>query len=521
MEHDEILPRVDNQVYSSGNRKTQQENARKFLEAIGVREVGEAEQIEAILQQRYSNDKNFKPLKQDLKRFIALVEKDSTKATLFRDYFIFEGGAGKWRKPSAIFLDEPFLETGLSAYYDALGKHASRIRLADTYADHTVAVKRIVKFAEAVGAATRLEITQTGCSSNPQYAYLRSAPGERYTSPIDRDFMIAGLDTILKKPSLALAKLIWRTMSSLPSHPDYLKATFRKSESWGARQADSQLVHQLRKGAWVPQQGGFVRPEAALRDLLPDGLPFDAGSTWLKAIGFGREFAVKSEEKLQRDTAANELGFKDEASLERAKRFAALPSEEQERILADRERLPPTELPEHEPANPERRAERVGTKAASAPERRSEERTRSISVGRDEVKQEAAQYLRQQYTNADGDMICQICKGRLPFKLDDGNDYFEMVEFLPELIKRHYQNYVALCPNHGAMFQYANSSADSIQNTFMELTGNELEIVLAQKELTIYFTKTHIADLKEVIKVDRTASGDAALEATTAATGKP
>ena len=58
-------------------------------------------------------------------------------------------------------------------------------------------------------------------------------------------------------------------------------------------------------------------------------------------------------------------------------------------------------------------------------------------------------------------MICQVCKTRLPFKLDDGSDYFETVEFLSQLTKHHYQNYLALCPNHAAMFQYANGSADS------------------------------------------------------------
>ena len=60
-----------------------------------------------------------------------------------------------------------------------------------------------------------------------------------------------------------------------------------------------------------------------------------------------------------------------------------------------------------------------------------------ISVGLEGVKKETEQYLRQQYTNGDGQMICQVCKTLLPFKLDDGNDYFEMVEFLPELNMRY------------------------------------------------------------------------------------
>ena len=69
-----------------------------------------------------------------------------------------------------------------------------------------------------------------------------------------------------------------------------------------------------------------------------------------------------------------------------------------------------------------------------------------------------------------------------------------------DLKKRHYQNYLALCPNHGAMFQHANGSSDSIRSLFLEMTNNELKVVLAQKDISIYFTKIHIADLKAVIQ---------------------
>ena len=108
-------------------------------------------------------------------------------------------------------------------------------------------------------------------------------------------------------------------------------------------------------------------------------------------------------------------------------------------------------------------------------------------------------------------MICQVCKGPLPFKLDDGSDYFEKVEFLKDLRKRHYQNYLALCPNHAAMFQHANGSEELIREMFSEIAGNELEVVLAQQDATIYFTKTHIADLRSVLEAEKSSvTGDRA-----------
>ena len=253
----------------------------------------------------------------------------------------------------------------------------------------------------------------------------------------------------------------------------------------------------------MPQADGrFVRPAEASRDLLPEGFPFDPGWLWLKAIHFGQEVAQKSEEQRQKQAIAKEWGFADNESLERAKRFAKLPQEEQERFLADRERTAATELPEHEPGNPERRAQRVGVQAAAAPERLTEERTRSVPVGMEAVKVEAAQYLRQQYTNADDEMICQVCKAPLPFKLDDGSYFFETVQFLKNLKRWHSQNYLALCPNHSAMFQHANGSRDLMKEMFVEMESQQLEVVLAQSDATIYFTKTHIADLRAVIEVD-------------------
>jgi len=481
VEHDKLLPRVARGVYSSGKSKTQQEEAKKLLEGIGVREVGESEQVQAILKQRYTST-NFKPQKQDLKRFIALLEKDSSTAGLFADYFIFEGKDGKWRKPSDVFLDQPFMDTGLGAYYGALGKDAKCIALTQSYQECGIALKRIVKFAEAVGVATQLELTRASCSSNHQWPYLSSVGGDRYTSRIDSDFVIVGLEQILANRSLAVSKLVWRTMASLPQPSNYLKATYQKNSRCGAHYADSQLVHHLRSAEWVPQGDSvFVRPAGASRDLIPEGFPFDQGWPWLKAIHFGNEVAQKSEEQRHKQEVAKEFGFADNDSLERAQRFAALPQAEQERILADSQSRQRSELPDQEPRNPRRRKEQVGKQAAVAPERISEPRTRAVSDGREEVKQEAEQYLREQYTNEDAEMICQICKGPLPFKLDDGSYYCEKVEFLgsEDLKRRHHQNYLSLCPNHSAMFQYANGSRDELKEKFVVMDSQRLEVVLA------------------------------------------
>jgi hypothetical protein len=76
---------------------------------------------------------------------------------------------------------------------------------------------------------------------------------------------------------------------------------------------------------------------------------------------------------------------------------------------------------------------------------------------------------------------------------------------LAELQNRHYQNYLALCPNHAAMYQYTNGFRDLMKEMFITMVGNKLEVVLAQADTTIYFTGTHAADLRAVIAADQSA----------------
>lgn len=494
-EHDELPPRVAKGVYLSGENKVQQEAATKLLKAIGVRKMGEAELVEAILNQRYKNAP-IRPKINDINRFIALVEKEPQQAKLFADYYIFKRKNGKWSKPNKVFLDDPFLASGLSAYYDVLVDYDPKMALSLSYWECGVSIEKIAKFAKEVGAQTQLEIKETNCYDNPQWEYLASVGGNLTNTSINRDYVIIDLIKILAKPSLPISKLIWKTMCALPPSPNYLTATYQRNSNHGARYTDSQLVHHLKNAAWVPQTNKtFVTPSKAARELLPEGFSFDAGQEWLKKICFGgnieeqkNKVRQQSEEQQRKKAAAMDW-------------FAGLAEEEQQLLYQSRH---VAELPEREPANPERRSQRVGEQAADAPERLSEQRTRSVSISREKVKKEAEQYLRQLYTNDEGQMICQVCKTKtpLPFKLDDGNDYFEKVDFLP-LKRYHYQNYLALCPNHSAMFQYANRSRDKLKEMFIEIDSNELEVVLAQKETTIYFTKTHIADLKTVIKVDQ------------------
>ena len=304
------------------------------------------------------------------------------------------------------------------------------------------------------------------------------------------------------------ASVLWNFLRNyLEQDPRFLKARYDWFYySLQSKYFDSMILVRLKGSKWIPtKDGALQKPGEMTTDQLLN--EFLSASELIDSLGIAEstnqnEGEGKSEKQRREREAAKTLGFEDHDTLERAKQFALMPREEQERILTDFDERRKFKLPEHEPSNSDRRTQRVSAMAAEAPDRKTEIRNRSVAVGLDAIKEEAGQYLSQQYTNPDGEMICQACKKALPFKLDDGSSYFEKVEFLSELKKRHHQNYLALCPNHAAMFRHANESRDQLKGMVIQARTNELEIILAQQPRQIYFTKTHLADLRAVITAE-------------------
>lgn len=522
----QIVNCVDPAVYETGKNKTHQKFARKFLEEVGVKEVGERELVKALLEREYVSDDH--PLKQrdhatHLRRIIKLIESDASSINVIKKYKIFLGSDGKWHKPFEVFLDIPFLDTGLTEYYELIGKKDGQTALAPCYEKLPIDTPKVLGLAQALGAITAIKVSKARCQNNPKWTHLRSAPGQRWTSTgLNEDFAIAHFDRLVGAKSVRIARLIWKSLNEYGSNPAWIKACFQRNYSNGCREADSQVVCQLRSAAWIPQSGGeFVKPSDARADLLPEGFVYDPGLAWLKKIEFGKAIELQTlqaqadaaaalAKKNRKMTAAEELGFDRPDDLALLEKLSEISAEERDQLFAELEqRRKIVDLPEHEPRNPERRSEKVGSIAAGAPERLTEKRSRSVSVGHEDVKNDADQYLLQQYTNGD-ELFCQICKSPMPFKLADGTPYFETVEFADELRKRYHQNYLALCPNHAAMFKYANGSDGVLLNLLLSIDGNELDVTLAQTDYTIYFTKTHIADLNTIIKLDRNDVDDSA-----------
>ncbi len=526
-QHADAFPCVDPGVYSSGKSASQQEKARKLLEEIDVKKIGERELVEAILDQRYlTSDRQFaeETYLSDVRRFINLIEKDPATKSMFSRYYLFLGADNKWHVPRNIYIDMPFKNTGLADYYRIAGSASPPRALHDLYKNLPIDTVKVVRFAQDIGVKTGIKVARAHCQDNPEWPCLSLVSGQRHTNYINNDYVIREFDKLVSAKSDRMALLIWNVMREQSpdtsydhrNHTNILRAVYQINNSGGPRFADSKLVHDLRTASWVPQKGGkFVRPSKARSEDLPEGFTFDAGWAWIKAIGFGSE--VISEEAAarvqalslqeaarKREATAKELGFPDAETAERLKKYAEIPEAELSRFYEDWERRRSIDLPENKPSNPDRRSARVIADAIVAPERRTEQKMRSVSVGREAVKGEAEPYLKQQYAK-DADIFCQVCDEPLPFKLDDGEYYIEKTELIEGLKRRHYQNYLCLCPNHAAMWKHANGSKQSLRAKLAALESNRLPVVLGQRDNSVYFTRTHLLDIQALIKADDSA----------------
>ena len=522
VEHDEAFPRVVQGTYSSGNKEQEQEKARKFLKDIGVRKVGEADRIETVLKQRYSqsavDNGEFSPEFKDVKRFMALLEKDPSQAGLFENYFIFESANGKWRKPCQVYLDSPYLDTGLRAYYEVLEEESSRKwAISPKYEESGIEPEKLVKFAIALGTQTKVVPIEKKISYGHPLWFYEMWDGRRWSEyGKNQDYDISEFGTLLAKPDVSKSKLIWDTMNELPE--DCLIATVRLSLSFPTRTGTSSLVNRIREMEWVPQtQDGrndirFSKPSESDPDLLPKGFLYEPQAQWLKAIEFGkskrdREEAERSrkqqstDEYQRRNDAAKGIGF---CSIEEAEEMAELRRKDPEgyKNWQESARNKP-EFPKRPSRNPARRESRLAEQLANAPEKEYETRPRSVRTSRTTFDPDP--YLKAQYTDDSDQMVCQICKDKMPFKKRNGDCYFEAVEALSRdyFPKEHEVQFLALCPLCAAMYQefvkHDEEQEAALYRALQNAEGLEIPVKLGERETNVRFVERHLQDVKTIL----------------------
>ncbi|MEW8200372.1 MAG: hypothetical protein AB2777_22325, partial [Candidatus Thiodiazotropha endolucinida] len=210
------LPTVAENIFD-GLKKERQKRLQEFLDAAGVKQIGEREELQKILDRFYAENAEAPGNKKHLehiRRFIRWSE-EGNGAGLFRGYYIFKDSTEEYFCQGVqCYIDKPFEETGLSSIYsDGTGRDESRSALWSGY----TRVKNFIQFAEACGARKVLEIERRGVWSNPRSSELYAGTGgSRSThTGINEDYYIESLEELLEENNVGIARLVWRTLAGV------------------------------------------------------------------------------------------------------------------------------------------------------------------------------------------------------------------------------------------------------------------------------------------------------------------
>ena len=164
-------------------------------------------------------------------------------------------------------------------------------------------------------------------------------------------------------------------------------------------------------------------------------------------------------------------------------------------------------FPERASSNPKRRREKLSEQLGDAPSKEYEQRDRSVRITRGAIDPEL--WLRSQYKNEAGQMICQVCKEEMPFTKRDGEHYFEAVEALSRdhFPSEHEAQFLALCPLCAAMYQEfvkqdERAMAD-LKSALMNTDDLEVPLRLGELDTSIRFVERHYHNMQTILDEEK------------------
>jgi hypothetical protein len=488
-------------------------NLRGFYHSAGVRRWDERAKIEQQLAPYRAHD--FPELRddappashfEDMRAFVQFGHTDSSwnARMLFSSvHFVLvvdDDGDLVWARPGEVYLDEPFRSTGLSALYsEAPGVYP----LPGFYLE----IEGIDQFLATLGARSGVAITTTSVFSNSE---LKSEWWARYrhsNHTINQDWKLENLESIAATADPALLETLWNTVANAKAN--LATAVYQANRSAGRHTFHSQLFQQLTTVPWVLGRDGEVHHPADITlDEIPSGWLRPAEDSLVQKLGFGFAAELEKAREEAKPQLAEQLGIElaDAELLKEAKAAGVDVAAVIENALAVKRGQ--EAFPDGASGDPDRRAGVAAFDAAQAQRHQTEIRNRSVVVGQGALSEEAKAYLREQYTNAAGDMYCQACQQMLPFKLKGGEWYFQSTQFLSGRSRMHHQNALALCPLCAATYKHKKETSDAaLLDLLSELEVEagqgtvELPVLLNGVVVRLRLTGKHALDLQAAMAV--------------------
>lgn len=485
---------------------TRDDDVRSFLKDLGVPEWDIVEEIIEHILPKYECDYQtiyIEDHKTHFKKIELAYDPDSLtdkqrrlRKELLNTRFILAKNTPSDRSPYYKPEELYFEDDKLSLYFE--GNESRACVNLDEYPE---SARRLFKH---LGVMDYVRVKKRE-PDNKGHVVIKNHSGdhERGLCGFDLYIEVDGLHHAINRPTLEKAAFIWNELAR--PNAECIKGTIETAtrqnyENKKEKQLTSFFGDLLIKNKWLPDSDGEMhRPCELTVDELPESFERDANLA--EQLGMRRNEVAELAEKVRIPVKVIEA-LKKPGMLERVEEFLA--REDLEKADSPSPKSSNPEFPENPVKNPERRRAKFEEELADSPSKEYEERVRSVRVT---ASREAARvWLKDNYTNKDEQMICQICWKEMPFKKRDGEYYFEAVEALNEehFTKEHETQFLALCPECAARYQeFIKKDEDAMREIIDQLMVSEnLQIPLQLGELktNLRFGKKHWQDIKQILE---------------------
>lgn len=327
----------------------------------------------------------------------------------------------------------------------------------------------------------------------------------------DPDIQVDGLRSALDKPTLEKSAFIWNHIA-IPN-ADCIKGTVEKStrKDFTNRSSEDHISDSfgqlLIDTAWLPDSDGKMHKpvDIPLDDLHP---------SFKKDEQLGKQLGMPLSKARIVDGVAPDLGVSSDilngivnASPETLQQIASLLrlGPDPDHLLPSPSSRQATTFPVSSVSNPAQRKERILADLKEAPDQEYVEKVRSVRTTRSEIDPKTS--LRTQYMNDDGQVICQICQEEMPFKYRGENYYFDAVEMLKGYFTKEYEaQFLALCPEcspkYRTFVKQVPAAMDALKKQLMDSddAGDfEVPLKLGDTNTSLRFVERHWLDIKAIL----------------------
>lgn len=494
-------------------------SAKFFLNRIGVKEYNEEEELNLLARNYNDTGEHIEVIKKIINHLnnneyssfsikdVKLLAVDTSDDIITTNYFDL----------SEIYLDKPYINSGLSEIENI---HEKKL-LSPIYKNKLSKdeIKIFIDILKENDVFYKLSIIEVSTYSRDYNHPIHRYYGRRTHNEMDIDFTIENIEDYIKLNSKNISKLIWNELINASSKVGVAK--YSPNSQCPTATSDSILIYTLKENAWIPDKNNnFHTPQYMTVEMLPEGFKCDDSNGLLTKIGFGeiekkniekeKELnKLKDEEYKVREKIAKNSGFD---SVDEFNKVMHSVREFKKRggnisLLIDDINSKNHEFPHSDIINKIRRGEKIQESYRNSNDKQYETRARRIRLSNNKIKIEAYEQLRNEYTNDDGIMICQICKKEMPFKRRNGEYYFETVEIFKKEVfnKEHPSQYIALCPVCAAKYkEFVKNDEDAIELLKMDILttdSQEVQIYLGDEETTLRFVEKHLFDLQKILEI--------------------